>query len=325
MYRFLKREKILGPKFRVFKKGITQKSILNVAKGLKYPLVIKPTLGAGNTGVRFVRSAKDLWKQYSSTLKEVNHHGFETFDFRPWAGEWIMCEFVEGKEVEADLYVEKGKIKFKIVQDKPLLVERNGVLEENTSVTPPVSLTRTETQNLDKALLKLAKVVYERLARPCGIKYFTLYPEYIIDKNGTCHCLEFALRICGAIGPMIIQKSTGVNMMEIFARASLGLKTRIKKRKVTRAVCWQTLLSDRCGIFCGLKGLGRADTFMYAKKGDYILTPQSDYIASVITEGKSPHDALDRMALILKDVRIIMKTKNGIEKIPVTIPRLAAY
>lgn len=304
-----------APKFEVFNKNDSKEKILSLTKDFITPFILKPTMGAANVGLRCIRSHNDFWRCYNEALKDTNNEYDNIHSFKDVSNEWLICEYISGREIEAHLYLEEGNISFFLTKEKPLTFERGEIIEENNAVTPPVTLTDKDKKYFEQTINKFAKVVYEKIVKPCSVKYWTFFGEFKLNDNGEFCCLEYTLRIGGAIDPYSILRSSGVNMFEIAARAQVGLKTEIPSKLLNNGVCYQVIFSDRSGIFKGFSGLDNLDEFEFfplKKIGTMIEIPHSDYLAFILAKAKTPQEASNKIATTLKKARVLVETKDGV-------------
>lgn len=323
MMDFLKKAGVRIPAYEPFVSNMPKKDILKLAKNFNAPFILKLAMGSANVGLRLVRAEEDFWHCYQGGLQDAKNYHLKKYELNDWSKEWLISEYIGGKEIEADMYIEEGKIRFKAIQEKTLIFEHGEFIDENNAVIPALTLTNNELAKLDNELNKLAKAVWEHIAKPCGVKYFPVYSEFRIDKDGKPYCLEFTLRIGGALMPLSVLKSTGVNTFEIAARSLLGLKTSIPSKLNNRGVCWQILFSDRLGIYCGIGGVEKTrglSVIPFKRKGTAIKTPQSEYLCCIFAEARTSKDASNNVATALNNAHILVKGNSGrIDKVEIPV------
>ena len=325
MSKMLQDNEIRTPQFQSFSKNDNAKHILSLASKFEYPIILKPTMGSSNVGLRYIKSPNSFWKYYQDALLEVKESPFKKYEASKWLDGWILNEYIDGKEVEVDLYIKKGKIAFKIVQEKTLIFKHGEFIDENNAVIPTITLTDKEKKDLDIELNKLAKTVWNNMAKPCNVNYFNIYAEYIIDKKSKSFCIEFALRTGGALLPKSVYMSTGVSTFEIVAKSLLNQPTEIPKKISNKGVCWQIIFSNYSGIYRGMEGIDKINnniTIIPAKKeGEKIIVPQADYLCYILTEGETSIEASNKLAKALSNAYVLTENSEGkIEKskIPTT-------
>ncbi len=184
MRNFLAQAGLKMPKHKTFHRTDRKEDIVSLTKEFSLPFILKPTTGAANRGLRLIRSYNGFWNSYQKALADVNDYQGKHYEYQNAADEWMICEYIRGKEVETDLYLEEGKIAFNAIREKPLIFEREETIEENSSIIPPLTLTKTELSNLETAIRSLSKLVHEKIARPSFVKYFTIFAEFRINNQG---------------------------------------------------------------------------------------------------------------------------------------------
>lgn len=322
MMRLLETAGVSVPKFKIFTKDEPKEKILSLTKDFKAPFILKPAMACSNLGLRKISSHDFFWESFQKALVDIQSNFYKNNESEDWSKEWLLCEYIDGKEIEADTYIEKEHICFKAVQEKTLIFEDDEMIYENNAVIPTLTFSEKETKNLEFELEKLARTVWLNIAKPSGVKYFNIYSEFRIDRNGKPYCLEFTLRIGGAVMPLSVLKSTGVNTFEIAARTLLGMKMPIPPAHTNKGVCWQMIFSDRNGVYRGVEGLDGSGLLLipFKNNGDEIKTPQSDYLSCVLAEAENAKKASDMVATALRKAFVLIESPDGkIEKIEIPV------
>jgi len=321
---FLAKAGVKMPRCETFHRTDSKDAIIATATKFSPPFILKPTTGAANRGLRLVRSYDGFWSAYQKALADVDDYQGKRYEYRNVADEWMICEYIRGKEVETDLYLEEGKIAFNAIREKPLIFEREETIEENSSIIPPLTLTKSELTSLNLAIKSLSGLIYEEIARPSSVKYLTVFAEFRITAGGDVYCLEYTLRPAGALCPLIIQKGTGVDIFEIAARCTIGQRTVIPKKLLNKSVYFQILYSNCTGTYRGISGLKTSDSLAFIPNkndGDVIKIPQSDYLAFILAEAATQQDLLKEVTSSLENAKILVEAGEGkIKEIGIPLP-----
>lgn len=120
----------------------SQTDIQSIEKQLHFPLVVKPVYGAMSAFVTKVDSAIELTNAYVAIQKYFTDFSFGA----QWqSGEVYVEEYIDGQEVDIDILMQNGEIKFYSISDnfqthEPYFVE--------TGQAIPSKLSHTEQDNL---------------------------------------------------------------------------------------------------------------------------------------------------------------------------------
>jgi biotin carboxylase len=287
-----------------------------------WPCVLKPPFGWGNIGVKVIRPERAPDEALSRAVKEYYMGIDGTFHISDPHSDWLLCEYISGKEVEVDQYVVSGKTMFRGIHEKTLIRQHGSSIEENNAVTPVLTLTPEELSAIDEVTEKLALAVHERLAEPRGIRSFMLYSEYRMENKRGPICLEFSLRIGGGLVPLSLQRSTGTDLFKLAAASIAGIHVRPSSHSRKRACYWQVLYSDRPGIYrgCDFSPVNGVKFIPIMRIGERILVPQSDYLAYVIAGGVAPEAASERAKIWLSKAVVKVETNDGVRLVPVPLP-----
>jgi len=190
------------------------------------PFVIKPShSGGGGRGVSIVMKPDEV----SNAIEQAFLH---TLD-----GEIMVEQFVEGVEITADLIVQHGVTKARVIGEK---VRTEGTLHVAKEISFPANLSSAETHSVDLTLQKLVE--------SSGVNAGMLHAELIVRPDGAEAVLvELGLRGGGGeIFGSIMEKVIGVSAPIVLAQIYCGLNPDINPEELGGA-CYRFLFPSNWG------------------------------------------------------------------------------
>jgi predicted ATP-grasp superfamily ATP-dependent carboligase len=269
------------------------------------PWVLKPAEAGANLGVTLIRECENVAELHADAIQKVRGSDFQLTTPTDLASEWILTEFIDGPEFEANLVVSKGEIVFQCLMEKRTR-EIEGKLFEVRMVTP---IRSREFESIIKRFISdLVAVVNQEVAQPSGDDQYILYPEFRI-REGKVYCLEVAYRAGGT--SEAVARSTGVDLDKVAAAIITGNELPIVENQLSKGVCLQILYSTRPGRLNQIKGAPESRShfipllFPGGPSGE-IRIPQSAYVAFLFTEADTPEDAEAEMEKRLESIQLVI-------------------
>lgn len=262
-----------------------------VANNFTFPLVIKPAYGSSSAFVVRVNSPKELKDIYNYIKTNISPNtessltdGLEIF----------VEEYIEGDEVDIDLLLQNGKIKFFSISDNFDKSKDIFFLDNGQSI--PSSLPLQKQQEL----YDLAEETLERL----GIQNGCLHFEAKSTKTGAVP-IEVNLRMGGDYIYSYIKEAWGVDLIETAVKIATSQYFKITKPEVPRKyiIGWD-LHPDNSGILVELnideeikKRNYLEEIHIYKQIGDAILVPPEgyEYLGWITVSGSNFLDAQDNL------------------------------
>ena len=281
---------------------ILLKSIEDIQKlpeTFKFPMVIKPAFGSSSAYVvkaddkeQLIDTYKYIKKNISTNIESSLAEGLDIF----------AEEYIAGDEVDIDIVLQNGKIKFYSITDnyqtrEPFFIE--------TGFSIPSSLSNKNKQDL----IEMAEVNLEKLGAQNGVIQF----EAKSTKNGPVP-IEINLRMGGDEVYSFIKGAWNVDMVESAIKVALGIYIpQIKKIEIPRKyITGMDFLSDNSGVLSQLdidEEIHKKDCLeqlhFFKKVGDPILVPPEgyEYLGWITVSGHSLPDAQDKLKEALKYVK----------------------
>lgn len=261
------------------------------SRRLSFPLVVKPVFGAASAFVMKVDNEEELRESYEYIRKKIStkiesalSDGLEVF----------VEEYIDGDEVDLDILVQNGKIKFCAISDNSQTKEPFFI--ETTRTTPSSLPPKTQA-----ALLAMADETLEKL----GILNGCLHFEAKATAQGPLP-LEINLRLGGDEVYPSIKAVWRVDLVEQLLRIACGLY--IPKLDFSAGpreyLVAKAFTSDHSGILVNLKvaeDLRRRSyvrEFQFEKKiGDSVMVPPDgyEYLGWILVSGENHLDARDNL------------------------------
>lgn len=263
----------------------------DIVKNFNFPLVVKPVYGAASAFVVKVNDEKELRESYDYIKKDISPKVESALN----DGLGIFVEeYIDGDEVDLDILVQNGKIKFCAISDNgktkaPFFIE-------TTRLTPSSLPPKNQAE-----LLAMADETLEKFGILNGCIHF--------EAKSTPHGpmpLEINLRLGGDEVYPSVKAAWHVDLVENMLKIACGIY--IPKFEFPTGpyeyLAAETFSSDYSGIVVNLeidenlKRLPFLKEFQFEKKiGDSVLSPPDgyEYLGWVLVSGHNPLDAQDNL------------------------------
>ena len=229
---FCKQQGLPTPNFKLIQKL----DDLKTTDGeLNFPLVIKPIYGSSSAFVVKVENQGELLETYNYIKNNITSH--------PDSAEWdslevLVEEYIDGDEVDIDMLLQNGKVKFYSITDnartkEPFFIE--------TGFSIPSSLPLRAKQDL----IAMAEETLEKL----GVQHGCIQFEAKSTKNGPVP-IEINLRMGGDEVYSFMKSVWNVDFVEEATRIALGqyLPKIIRPDVPRQYLTGSDFLSDYSGI-----------------------------------------------------------------------------
>lgn len=275
-------------KFRELK---SSRDLEEVIKLFHFPLVVKPIYGAASAFVIKVNNEEELRESYRDIKKDISvkvesalNDGLEVF----------VEEYIDGDEVDMDILVQNGKIKFWAISDNGKTKEPFFI--ETVRVTPSNLPQKNQTE-----LLVMADETLEKL----GILNGCIHFEAKSTPQGPMP-LEINLRLGGDEVYPSVKAAWHVDLVENLLKIACGLyipKFEFPSGPYEYLIA-DTFSSDYSGIVVNLdiaddlRRRSYVKEFQFEKKiGDSVLCPPDgyEYLGWILVSGSNALDAQDNL------------------------------
>lgn len=243
-----------------------------------YPLIVKPVDAYSSRGVCRVNTPEELSPALENALAISR------------SKDAIVEEFVEGREITVDVYVEEGRahvlcmsVLDKIGEDGKFIIHRSHV---------PAPVTEQEALAVADAAQKIADAF--------GLKNTPMLIQLILNDRGV-FVLEFCARTGGGIKYLMIPKISGFDVVEAVVELTLGKKPHVSEEKRSNKHFINEFLYCRPGTFdrlCGFEAClqeGLIVDFKQFKASGTVMGEicgSGDRVAYFSVEGESREELL---------------------------------
>ena len=267
------------------------KDLEEVIKLFNFPLVVKPAYGAASAFVVKVNNPDELRESYNYIKQDISpkiesalNDGLEVF----------VEEYIDGDEVDIDILVQNGKIKFGAISDNGQTKEPFFI--ETTRMTPSGLPLKNQAE-----ILAMADETLEKLGVLNGCIHF--------EAKSTAHGpvpLEINLRLGGDEIYPSIKAAWHVDLVENLLKIACGIyipRFEFPEGPFEYLVA-KTFSSDYSGIIVNvdiqeeLRRKNFVKEFQFEKKiGDSVLSPPDgyEYLGWILISGCNQLDAQDNL------------------------------
>ncbi|MFA5024505.1 MAG: ATP-grasp domain-containing protein [Patescibacteria group bacterium] len=274
-----------------YKELKNNRDLEEIIKTFNFPLVVKPAYGAASAFVMKVDDEEELRESYNYIKKTISpkvepalNDGLDVF----------VEEYIDGDEVDLDILIQNGKIKFGAISDNGKTKEPFFI--ETTRMTPSNLPPKNQAE-----LMAMADETLEKLGVLNGCIHF--------EAKSTPHGpipLEINLRPMGDEGYPSIKAAWHVDLIENYLKIACGIY--IPKFEFSNGpyeyLVAETFSADYSGILVNwhidedLKKRDFVKEFQFEKKiGDSVLSPPDgyEYLGWILVSGHNPLDAQDNL------------------------------
>ncbi|MFA7170730.1 MAG: ATP-grasp domain-containing protein [Candidatus Paceibacterota bacterium] len=284
---FCEENDILSPRHRTIE---AKKDLDFVLENFTFPVVIKPSYGTSSAFVVKVERPSDLCGKYEYVKNSIS----EQVESALSNGRQIMVEeYIDGSEVDIDVLVQNGIIKFYSISDnsatkEPFFVETGRLTPSNLPDDDQENIIATVEETLEKT----------------GVRSGCIHFEAKLTKRGTVP-IEANLRMGGDEMYSSVKKVWGVDLIEGAVKIALGIYIpKIKTEESKQCVLCKDFLSDHSGVLVQLdvdpelKEKDFVEEVKFFKKvGDTVMVPPEgyEYLGWMTVSGDNSSEAQENM------------------------------
>ncbi|MFA6322857.1 MAG: ATP-grasp domain-containing protein [Candidatus Buchananbacteria bacterium] len=274
--------------------------IQNLPESFIFPMVIKPAYGASSAYVIKVENKEELTDTYNYIKKNIST---ETESALNEGLDIFAEEYIEGDEVDIDIVIQNGKIKFYSISD-------NYQTREPFFVETGQSIPTTLSQKTQQDLVDMAEETLELLGVQNGVIHF----EAKASPDGPVP-IEVNLRMGGDEVYSFVKGAWSVDLIECAVKISFGIYLpKINRPEMPRKyITGVYFLPDYSGVMSKLevsteelqKKKYLEELHFFKKIGDPVLVPPDgyEYIGWITVSGYSIPDAQENLKDALKYVK----------------------
>lgn len=310
--KFCEEQGLQVPKFFKF---TDIESLQKAKETLQFPVVVKPSFGTSSAFVTKVEKPEQLAETISyiqsalsTAVESALHEGFTI----------LVEEYIDGDEVDIDILLQNGKLKFWSITDnhassEPFFIE--------TGDTFPSLLS----EDAQEKLVQMAEVMLEKMGVQDGCIHF----EAKYSTNGPMP-IEINLRLGGGFYYSFIKKAWEVDLIESAVKIALGeyVPIIVKPENPKKYFSAQCFVQKESGIISSLQfpkdfaAQDKVHDFVFFKElGDAVFTPplSFDYLGWICAYGENPHDAQENLQKAAAKVSYEIVPFSGLSQIGKTV------
>ena len=293
---FCRQHNLPAPNYKLLRKA---EDLKFVVANFKFPLVIKPAFGSSSAYVVKVENEEELNNTYeyiksnlSTNIESSLSDGLDIF----------VEEYIDGDEVDIDMLIQNGKLKFHSISDnfktrEPFFVETGQAIPSTLPLRDQLGLA------------EIAEMILEKL----GVQNSCVHFEAKMTKDGPVP-IEINLRMGGDEVHSFVKGAWHVDLIEQAVRICLGSHfEKIKRPEIPyKYLIGSYFLPDNSGIMVkfdlpeSVKSHPCLEELhVYKKIGDPVLVPPEGYefIGWLVVSGNNSLDAEDNFNDISKKIQ----------------------
>ena len=266
---------------------------------MQFPIILKPAFGSASAFVIKIKDESELLPIYEYIRQNISTHP----DSADWDTLDILAEeYIEGDEVDIDITLQNGKIKFYSITDnyktnEPFFIE--------TGQSIPSNLPQEDQQGL----IDMAEEALEKFGIQNGIIHF----EAKTNSSGATP-IEINLRLGGDEVYSFVKSAWGVDLIENAAKIALGIyiKRILNPGKPKEFLAGTSFFSDHSGVLVKFNNDRHIEKrkfveefHFYKKIGDTVLVPPEgyEYLGWLTASGENSIDAQENLDWAVKQIK----------------------
>jgi len=285
---FCEKNGLPAPKHHVLH---SKKDIPSLEKRLSYPLVVKPMYGASSAYVVKVFNRQDLEETYDYIKNNMKSFWLAS----EWENLEIFAEeYIDGDEVDIDILLQNGKVKFYCISDNFNKSREKFFVDSGQSLPSSLPVGQQD------ALINMAEEILEKL----GILNGCIHFEAKYGEKGP-YPIEVNMRMGGDYVYSYVKSAWRVDLVEASVHIALGIYVKYEKPEnpYQYIVGWD-LQPDASGMLTALeispelkKKSYLEEIYITQEVGDAILRPPEGYnsLGWLTVSGNNLLDAKDNL------------------------------
>lgn len=264
--------------------------------GFCFPLVVKPVDCNSSKGVKRIENQEEFHKY---TLEAINYSRTKTA---------IVEEFVEGREISADFYIDHSEAKFLSATTSLKIANRKSF-----------TILCSDYPAVDSSEQECLTQIAANIAKAFSLDNTPLLVQ-LIGNGNSMKVLEFSARMGGGSKYKLIQVLSGVNIMSVYVDRILGDYPTVRPQKQVD-FCKMVYLYCLPGVFDHVEGLddlkerGVIDEFfLYKTKGMEIHGSETsgDRPAGYLCTANTKKELEEKIELVDKSIKVFSEEGKDI-------------
>ena len=210
---------------------ITKTFEVDSLKDLKYPFIVKPVDCNSSKGIEKVKNIDEFKKAVSDAIALSRTNTA------------IVEEYIEGKEISVDVYVEKGKAKVldittseKLNDDKKFIIYRTW-----------------HPANISNTICMKVGIISQKIVDAFGLRDTPMLIQMLINKDDV-YVIEFSERTGGGAKYFTVKNRSGFDVVNAVIDLTLGIKPLVKPCTPQRKYLIDEYVYCKPGIYDHVEG-----------------------------------------------------------------------
>ncbi len=268
---------------------------------IKFPVVVKPADSTGSQGVQIAASQRNLIFMFEEARRVS------------LSNRVIVEEYLVGRELGIDCFVENGRAKILMVREKIKIPSQNlnDPMLLAGSITP-VSISQFQKKEVEDVANKVTKAF--------GIKSGPLLLQGILTNN-RYSIIEVAGRVGGGMNHKNILADSGIDVISEMINSWIGKKINLETTTSSGLYRAVNYVYAGKGVFSKVLGLealfqkGYIESYFIVKPKNSILSEtlsSKNQIAKFIVTAKTKKELIEKLKLIVDTIDVLGLNGNSI-------------
>lgn len=273
---------------------------------LQFPLMVKPADCNSSKGVRKCYDYQELEQYFLDAVR------FSRSDTA------VIEEYINGTEVSVDVYVENGKAHILCVSESDKIKDDNKFIIFRALWPSPVS---------EKVLNKI-QTVAQQITDAFGLKNTPMLVQMLVEQDNV-YVIEFSARTGGGVKYLLIERTSGFNVINAVVDLTLGIKPHVGSLKAEQKYLINDFVYCKPGVFDHLEGFEKClqenilrDYYLFKWKGAEFnkIRASGDRIAGYTITGSTPEEVIEKHKLVQERIKVIATDGTDIARHDLLVP-----
>lgn len=273
---------------------------------MNYPLIVKPVDCNSSKGVKRCNNYAELKKYFTDAVK---------FSRTNTA---IIEEFINGKEVSVDVYVQNGKAHVLCVSNSDKIAEKDKFVIFRTIY--PAAISQDVYQQIE--------MIAQQIADAFEIHNSPMLIQFLIDGQ-KAYVIEFSARTGGGVKYLLIERTSGFDVIDAVVELTLGNSPYIGQVISKYKYIVNDFVYCEPGVFDHLEGFDELqadgildDYYLFKWRGAVFgdIRASGDRIAGYTVMSNLQSELIKKHNLVSKRIKAISKEGKDIIRHDLLVP-----
>lgn len=271
-----------------------------IIENMNFPLIVKPVDCNSSKGVRRVENVEELRKAFDEAvvLSRTNTA--------------IVEEFITGKELSADFYINNGKAELLSVSESCKIKDKDKFVIFR-AMYPSIASNNLETE---------IQSIGQKIADAFGITDSPMLVQMLVD-NGKLNVIEFSARTGGGVKYLLIKHISGFDVIKAVVDLTLGEKPEYRGKQSSVNYLVNDFIYCKPGVFDHLDGFEELksegilkDYYQFKWQGAEFenICNSGDRVGGYTVVGESAEEIVEKHKKVLERIRVIDNDGNDIAR-----------